>query len=132
MHRFFMAAFTSVLIAGSAAAEDGSVSRFWTDNTGTFSTRARLLAVDQIGRAVTLLLVDGDQVVVPFRRLSGDDLAWLKQHGHTAQPTAAEISGIRWFADLRDARAVAAGEKKLADDKPIMCFRALGDLSGFM
>ena len=40
--------------------------------------------------------------------------------------------GIRWYPKLSDATALAAGDEGIADDRPIMMFRVLGDLNGFM
>lgn len=116
--------------AGALAGERNSNVRFWTDNTGDFTVSGELTSSDR--DSITLLLSDGDRVRVPLRRLSSADRAWLRLEGYSHQPSSTEISGIEWFADLKDAQAIAAGSNRTADDKPIMCFRALGDLSGFM
>ena len=50
-------------------------SRDWTDITGKYTTRARLIASND--EAVQLLKTDGSKVVVPFSRLSMTDRHWL-------------------------------------------------------
>ena len=42
------------------------------------------------------------------------------------------IAGLDWYEDLKDAQLIADGRNGPADDKPIMCFRVLGDMEGFM
>lgn len=51
-------------------------SRTWRDNTGKFSVEAEL--VEQTADAVVLRKPDGNTITVPLRRLSADDMRFLK------------------------------------------------------
>jgi SLA1 Homology Domain 1 (SHD1) protein len=57
-------------------AEELSPMRLWTDNTGKYQVRARLLVVGD--RYVRLLKETGRTTTVPFSRLSGSDLAFVQ------------------------------------------------------
>ena len=59
-------------------------SREWSDITGKYTTRAKLIASD--GRAVQLLKNDGSKVVVPLSRLSPADRDWLAARDIPLQP----------------------------------------------
>lgn len=56
--------------------EEASPMRLWTDNTGKYQVRARLLVVGD--RHVKLLKETGKTTTVPFSRLSGNDLAFVQ------------------------------------------------------
>ncbi len=114
------------------AGEDSTLRR-WTDNTGRFSATAVLVSVDPIGRQITLQLSDGRSVTLPLRRLSEADRAFVS-HGAADDPVdePLRIAGLDWYDDPDDARKLARGGAGPADDKPILCFRVLGDLEGFM
>lgn len=56
--------------------EEQSPMRLWTDNTGKYQVRARLLIVGD--RYVRLLKETGKTTTVPFSRLSGSDLAFVQ------------------------------------------------------
>lgn len=112
-----------------AATGSKSEARFWTDNTGSFTVEAAVADLDRSTHTVTLRLKDQTEVDVPLRRLSREDLVWLQSH---FKPQSTEIKGVTWFTSFKDAKAAAAGSEKPSDDKPIMCFRALGELTGFM
>ncbi len=122
---------TLLLIAATTAVagEEPSV-RKWTDNTGQFSVSANLLSVNPETGLVKLQLEDGDILRCPLRRLSAADkdvaANWLSTSSGTS------VQGIKWFEGLAQAKRTAAGEPTSRDDKPIMCFRVLGDLEGFM
>lgn len=107
--------------------------RRWTDNTGTFSAKATLVSVDQPRQRVTLRLADGRDVTVPLRRLSDQDQAFVSRNGadHSVREPL-RIAGLDWYEDLNDARSLARGGIGSTDDKPILCFRVLGDMEGFM
>ena len=62
--------------AKPADAEELSPMRLWTDNTGKYQVRARLLVVGD--RYVRLLKETGKTTTVPFSRLSGSDLAFVQ------------------------------------------------------
>lgn len=131
--------FASLLIAGLhvpvllAGAKQPPL-RKWVDNTGTFSVRASLVDVDSEAQSLRLRLESGEVVELPMRRLSEKDREYLATVTQEEPPagTTREVSGIHWFTDLADARRAAAGKAAPQDDKPIMCFRVLGNLSGFM
>ena len=57
-------------------AQEQSPVRLWTDNTGKYQVRARLLVVGD--RYVRLLKETGKTTTVPFSRLSGSDLAFVQ------------------------------------------------------
>ena len=101
-----------------------------TQATSLFEQHLRTL--DQATNTVSLKLSDGSQVQVPLRRLSSADRYWLKQEAQQQTAKATEVSGIRWVNSLNDATEIATGSEDSADDKPIMCFRVLGDVAGFM
>lgn len=130
MQRLILATLVIASAGALAQAGNGSTARFWTDNTGDFTVRAELAELDR--EAITLKLSSGDLIQVSLRRLSPADHAWLKRNDHLQQPQSAEIAGIQWLENLKDAQRMAAGSDQSTDDKPIMCFRALGDLAGFM
>ena len=66
--------------------------RSWTDNTGTFHTRGRLVVVGD--DYVRLLKENGRYATVPMRRLSQENLTYVQQnaHGLSGQPIA-QIAG---------------------------------------
>jgi hypothetical protein len=67
---------TSAGLDSKPAAEELSPMRLWTDNTGKYQVRARLLVVGD--RYVRLLKETGKTTTVPFSRLSGSDLAFVQ------------------------------------------------------
>jgi hypothetical protein len=56
--------------------------RLWTDNTGKWHVRARLVVVGE--KTVRLLKDTGKYTTVPFERLSRNDLAFVRQHADGA------------------------------------------------
>jgi hypothetical protein len=64
------------LDAKATDVEESSPMRLWTDNTGKYQVRARLLVVGD--RYVRLLKDTGKTTTVPFSRLSGSDLAFVQ------------------------------------------------------
>ena len=129
--------FSSTLNAGERTSDK---TRRWNDNTGTFNVRAVLVNVDD--QAVALRLPDGDTITVPVRRLSIGDQQYVNSWSDRAKPESVtpesvkpesvKLAGVNWFADLDDAKQAARGSQGTSDDKPIMCFRVLGELGGFM
>jgi hypothetical protein len=63
-------------VEGPADTEEPSPMRVWTDNTGKYQVRARLIVVGD--RHVKLLKETGKTTTVPFSRLSGSDLAFVQ------------------------------------------------------
>lgn len=121
----------------SAADPSAQPAREWVDNTGTFRITARLVTADPATQSVQLQLESGEVVNVPLRRLSAADRTYLNSRLISKKSSASpervvSIRGINWFRDLSDASRAAAGGETPDDDRPIMCFRVLGDLSGFM
>ena len=133
--------------------------RRWRDATGKYQVDATLIKYRD--RNVTLRISDGTTIDVPLERLCTTDLAYVSRHRRIArraqangagesteealtsnkhaekQPDstkpaldhsapAERLFGIDWYS-LDDAQALAQ-----RSDKPIMWFRVLGDLSGFM
>lgn len=113
-----------------------SPERTWSDNTGTFSVEAKLKAVNRRAQQVSLQLSSGQTVVLPIRRLSDQDRDYLasldKSSNENSPVRTTKVAGIPWVNDLDDAKRLAAGSPSREDDKPILCFRVLGDLTGFM
>ena len=125
----------AVAITGATTASDTQSLRQWRDNTGTFSVEARLVPEDTNGQQVTIALKSGRHVTLPMRRLSEEDREFVASQAESTSQTLPQPvtrKGIQWQDSLDDAAAVAAAGATSDDDRPIMCFRALGDLSGFM
>ena len=79
----------STFLLSSTASSAQTTTRFWSDNSGTFSTQAELLKIN----AASVVLKKTNQVVieVPFSRLSLADLDFVKQeiylhNGGTPEP----------------------------------------------
>ncbi|REK07450.1 MAG: hypothetical protein DWQ37_21175 [Planctomycetota bacterium] len=66
------------LFAESAATAAGNGMRLWSDNTGKYQVRAKLVAVGR--NHVRLLKENGKFTTVPHGRLSQQDLAFVRQH----------------------------------------------------
>ena len=130
MQRLILATLILASTVSLAQADGNShLVRFWTDDTGDFTVRATLVEHDR--DTVVLKLSDGNQIDVPLSRLSPADQTWLRLIGSTNGSKPIEIAGIKWFKDLKAAQKVAVGSST-GDSKPILCFRSLGDLCGFM
>jgi hypothetical protein len=117
--------------------------RKWTDKTGEYEVEAKLVSISSDGNTVSIELPDRQTVDVPIERLSGDDRRYLLRHKRLQsqrlaadrrglqQRRTVQLYGINWHQTLES--ALAAGQpSKNGTDKPIMCFRVLGDLAGFM
>ncbi len=126
-----------LITIADAADSTKELIREWSDNTGTFRVSATLVDFDSDQKSVRLRLDSGKTVDLPMRRLSTADQNYV--NSLATSPAAANkrlpsknIAGIDWIQTREDASRAAFGGKSVKDDKPIMCFRALGDLSGFM
>ncbi len=111
--------------------------RDWSDNTGTFRVNAKLVDFDPDAGSVRLKLGTGKTVDLPMRRLSAADQNYVKSRAPLSAdanriPRVQNVSGIDWIQTREGASRAALGRESVNDDKPIMCFRALGDLNGFM
>ncbi len=119
--------------------------RRWTDKSGKYEVEAKLVSISSDGNTVSIELRDRQSVDVPIERLSSDDRRYLLRHKRLQskrlaadrrrqqlqQGRTVELYGINWHQTLES--ALAAGQPtKVGTDKPIMCFRVLGDLAGFM
>ncbi len=49
-----------------------------------------------------------------------------------ANGQADRVHGVRWFDNESQARKIATGKDGSQDDKPLVWFRVLGDMTGFM
>lgn len=138
MKKFIPAALFLFLITTANAADSKKERlREWSDNTGTFRVSATLVDFDSDDKTVRLRLDSGKTVDLPVRRLSTADQNYVISQaappaGANKRLPSKRIGGIDWIPTREDASHAAFGGKSVKDDKPIMCFRALGDLSGFM
>ena len=129
--------------------------RQWTDSTGEHSTTAMLVSYEN--RRVTLKTDSGRSVTLSVDRLSDTDRVYLGRRIRLArsrvareakagvlaeqttsvqprprfrEPSSGEDSvqmyGVDWYESEEASRLA------MAENKPIMWFRVLGDLSGFM
>jgi hypothetical protein len=119
--------------------------RRWTDKSGEYEVEAKLVSISSDGNTVSIELPDRQSVDVPIERLSSDDRRYLlrykrlqskrmasdRRRQELQQHRTVNLYGINWHQTLES--AMAAGQpSKVGTDKPIMCFRVLGDLAGFM
>lgn len=117
--------------------------RTWTDATGEYQVKASF--IDYKDDTVSLRRADGTQVEVAFDRLSASDQKRVQYEARrkaAAQPRTPKVAaaanvtasperrlyGISWQASPERACEVAA----TAGDKPVVWFRVLGDLTGYM
>jgi len=128
-------------------------SREWTDSSGQNGVAAKLVSFDKTTRQVVLQCDDATTIEVPVTDLSISDRRYIsrqtskferesKHAGHKnrtatgrseAQAEGVQrLYGIDWHQQLESARRVAVGNEGVADNKPIIWFRVLGDLSGYM
>ncbi|MFN3190035.1 MAG: SHD1 domain-containing protein [Aureliella sp.] len=122
--------------------------REWTDKSGQYQVDAKLISISEDGKVVSLELVDRQSIDVPLDRLSDEDHAYLARYKRLQSQRsklasadrkrqrqrgsrAANLYGIRWHQTLESAQA-ASQPLQTGTGKPIMCFRVLGDLAGFM
>ena len=123
----------------------GEPLRKWADKSGEHEVEAKLVSISSDGKTVSIELRDQQTVDVPIERLSSDDRRYLLRHKRLQskrltpdrrrqelpQRRTVKLYGINWHQTLES--ALAAGQaSKVGTDKPIMCFRVLGDLAGFM
>lgn len=80
----------SIILSLSTVAQGQTTTRYWSDNSGSFTTEAELLKI----KSTAVILKKTNQVVieVPFSRLSQSDLDFVKKeisrlNGSTSKPT---------------------------------------------
>ncbi len=118
--------------------------RKWTDKSGEYEVEAKLVSISSDGNTVSIELRDHQTVDVAIERLSSDDRRYLLRKRLQSRRVAADrrrqqlpqsrtvnLYGINWHQTLESALA-AVQPSKVGRDRPIMCFRVLGDLAGFM
>ncbi|MGI9515885.1 MAG: hypothetical protein ACR2NP_02465 [Pirellulaceae bacterium] len=68
------------------------------------------------------------------QRASSDpiDRALAGNAGSRTDRSALHLYGIDWHRNPASAARAASGKETVSDDKPVIWFRVLGDLSGFM
>ncbi len=151
MLRAILAIAAFATVASSVDAARPERVRKWTDDTSNFQVKATLVEISESGDSVKLLLEDGKFATVPIERLSESDQRYVKLRAlrdpasgrkvDSAKPAAnaktrkqekAQLFGIDWHASVDLARERARGAASPQDDKPVMCFRVLGELDGFM
>lgn len=137
------------VLAQTASAARPERVRQWTDDSGTFQVRATLVEISESGDSVKLRLQDGKFTTVPFERLSESDRRYVetrskqnltsgrkpasvKSVANSNKVSETRLFGIDWHASVEQARKSARGTESPRDDKPVMCFRVLGELDGFM
>ena len=72
--------------------------RWWTDNTAKYRCEARMLVVHP--QKVVLAKADGDNVAVPFSRLSDEDLQFVQAQVAAQEALLAQRAAIELLASL--------------------------------
>lgn len=133
-----------VLIQLALVAKDAQAAeplRVWTDDSASFKVAAKFVSVSDDRSSVALQLADGRLVDVPLNRLSAEDHKYVEQlqnverKRETRKPHKRKVKrlyGIDWHQTLDSAGAAAKPNARWKSGKPIMCFRVLGDLAGYM
>lgn len=135
-----------LFVGQSCSANDPPI-RTWNDATGNYSVEASFVAVES--GDVRMLKNDGTNILVPFKLLSSSDQNYVRSRlrarqaelrrkplpvadlatrkGETSHPEAESLYGLNWYP-TKSVSSVAQGK----DPKPVMWFRVLGALDGFM
>ena len=149
MLRFILAMTVLAVQVQSVSAARPERVRKWTDGTGTFRVNATLSEISESGDSVKLRLEDGKYATVPIERLSESDQRYvesrlrqnqgseqkpdsLKTATNSKKLATTRLFGIDWHPSVDQARGSAQGTASPRDDKPVLCFRVLGELDGFM
>ena len=150
---FWVFTVLTAISCGPLAAQENGL-RQWTSRDGTETAFARLSEYDSATRVVTLVDQSGALRDVKLERLAladqrfvqrfernqdqpdgriGDSMVRKTSNSRPAnrkRPTV-DLYGIQWQRDFETAMATADGRAE-SDRQPIMWFRVLGDLDGFM
>ena len=140
------------LTAANGWAEEPT--RTWTSADRTQKLQARLVTYDQTTGWLQLKLADGTTRSISDRKISSADRRYLR--GFLKRQSAEEKAtvsqeepkanqrpsrqknstgsryGIDWANSVSDAFQQAAATDSNKDDRPVFCFRVLGNLSGPM
>jgi hypothetical protein len=122
-------------------------------NSGGDPLEARLVAWDFQTGTLTLEQADGSSMKIPATDLHASDMRLVERilkkqflvakKGESissgSKPAKTEMSGkvdrihgVKWFDNESDARLVARGGDGNQDDRPMIWFRVLGAMTGFM
>lgn len=118
--------------ASAGGPVDPFASRTWSDNTHSYSVQASLFKVDHNTGFVQLDLGSGERIDVALRRLSRQDVEFINSLPHAQPGETVNVAGLEWYEELGDAQVIARRRPGPDDDKPILCFRVLGEIEGFM
>lgn len=105
--------------------------------------KATLVAVDDQAETVTIALADGGELEVATDNLSLTDRRYVaraqRRMANQTPTTTRNVSshprpnkGILWHSTLASASKEATGSARPNSERPILCFRVLGELDGFM
>jgi hypothetical protein len=117
--------------------------RTWTSADRSAKIKATLSQYDPETGAIQLILSDGTTRSIFREMISTSDRRYLRGYlkretsreeiiGPESSPATFPLFGIQWVPDLSQALQLASGRTGKADDRPVMCFRVLGDLRGPM
>ena len=113
--------------------------RIWTSADRSTKIKATLSQYDPETGVVQLILSDGTTRSISREVISFSDRQYLRGYlqrgksiGSGSSPATFPFIGIQWVPELSQALQLAGGKKGNADDRPVMCFRVLGDLRGHM
>jgi|GEM_PF-4664434 len=122
--------------------------------SGEDPIQAKPLSWDFQTGSLMLELADGTSREVPASELHSADMRLVEKimtkqmlAGRRGEPVSGvtsktlgsdrsasvdRIHGVRWLADENVARKIASGGEGPNDDRPLVWFRVLGDMTGFM
>ena len=137
--------FASLVIAwlgvGNLAGQERE--RTWTSADRSAKIEAALSLYDPETGEIQLILSDGTTRSISREMVSSNDRRYLRSYlkrearheksiGQGSSPSTFPLFGIQWVPELSQALQLAGGKAGNADDRPVMCFRVLGDLRGPM
>ncbi len=114
--------------------------RTWTSSDRSMKIRATLTQYDPDTGLIELTLPDGTTRWISHQKVSPNDRRYLSGYGKrkvkriapTSSPKSTSLFGIDWVPTMSQALQLASGKTGTGDDRPVMCFRVLGDLQGPM
>ncbi len=145
---------TGVLLAAVAAGQELEKFRL---KSGGDPVEARPVSWDFQNGQLTLMKADGTVMEVAAADLHASDMRLVERilkkqflagrKGQSITPDAdpagnsvdnrsggdvGRLHGVRWFDNESDAQKVASGSDGSQDERPLVWFRVLGDMTGFM